>query len=421
MRHAFGLAVAGFALTALASYPAPGQMTANESKAVVGDAPLDPGPLATGLSGEIAPSSIQAAMRKVADWQAARVADSPSQDWTFATLYVGMLSASETLRDSRYRNLVAGVADHYHWTLGPRKSHADDQAIGQVYLWLYRQNPDPQHIEAMRMQFDEIMKAPDDAAKPVWWWCDALFMAPPVWSGLSVALHDPKYLEYMNHEWQITSDLLWDPQEHLFYRDSSYFDKREKNGKKVFWSRGNGWVMGGLVRVLDNMPANDPQRAFYVVRLQAMAQAVAKIQGPDGLWRPGLLDATDYPNPEVSGSAFFVYAITWGLEHHLLDEKEFVPVVRRGWAGLVGHIYKDGRLGCIQPVGAAPGAYTTGASYVFGPGAFLLAGSEVNRWAMLQSGKAVGPRSSSFMQMDRLRAEGTANLEVNVELGKADK
>lgn len=380
--RALVLAVAGVALFA-ACGPAVGQLTVNESKAVVGDAPTDPGPLATDVSGAVRSSSIRAAMRKVADWQAKRVGDSPSQDWTFATLYLGMLSASDTLHDSRYRKIVASVAQHYDWTLGPRKAHADDQAIGQAYLWLSRQEPGVGHLEPMRAQFDEIMQVPDDPAKPVWWWCDALFMAPPVWSGLAAATGDAKYLEYMHHEWQITSGLLWDPQEHLFFRDSTYFDKREKNGKKVFWSRGNGWVMGGLVRILESLPANDPRRLFYVGRLQAMAQSVAKLQGADGLWRPGLLDAADYPYPEVSGSAFFVYAIAWGLNHHLLDEKEFAPIVRQGWAGLVAHIYSDGRLGCIQPVGAAPGAYTAGASYVFGTGAFLLAGSEVDRWAVL--------------------------------------
>jgi unsaturated rhamnogalacturonyl hydrolase len=397
LRRAFVGVVAAVALCALACHPALGQMTADERKAVVGDAPADPGPLATDLSGKIRSNNIQAAMRKVADWQVGRLEDSPSQDWTFTTLYIGMLSASETLHDPLYREMVDRVAQHYHWTLGPRRGHADDQAIGQAYLWLYRQTPDPQFIEPMRAQFDEIMRVPDDPAKPVWWWCDALFMAPPVWSGLTAATRDPKYLAYMHHEWQITSDLLWDPQEHLFYRDNSYFDEREKNGKKVFWSRGNGWVMGGLVRVLESLPANDPRRPFYVDRLQTMARSVVKLQGVDGLWRPGLLDAPDYPYPEVSGSAFFVYAIAWGLNHHLLDEREFAPVVRRGWTGLVAHIYADGRLGCIQPVGAAPGAYTAGASYVFGTGAFLLAGSEVNRWAVLHSGKALGSRRFSSM------------------------
>jgi rhamnogalacturonyl hydrolase YesR len=110
-----------------------------------------------------------------------------------------------------------------------------------------------------------------------------------------------------------------------------------------------------------------------------MAASVAQLQGADGLWRPGLLDAADYPYPEVSGSAFFVYAMAWGINQHVLDAKKYGPIVERGWAGLVSHIYADGRLGSIQPVGAAPGAYSPGASYVFGTGAFLLAGTEVSR------------------------------------------
>ncbi|WP_263383818.1 glycoside hydrolase family 88/105 protein [Granulicella arctica] len=357
------------------------QMTANESKASVGDAPADPGPLATDLSGSVRPAAVYAGMRKVADWQTARIAGSPSQDWTFATLYVGLLAASDTLHDPKYRDAVAKVAEHYHWTLGPRKLHADDQAIGQSYLWLYREKPDSQRIQPLRSQFDEVMKVPDDPAHPIWWWCDALFMAPPVWSDLAKTSNDPRYLEYMHREWKITSDLLWDPQEHLFYRDNSYFNKREKNGRKVFWSRGNGWVMGGIARMLETLPANDPHRAFYIDRLREMADSVAKLQGADGLWRPGLLDADDYPYAEVSGSAFFVYAMAYGVNHHLLDAKKFTPIVQQGWAGLVSHIYADGRLGSIQPVGAAPGAYTQGASYVFGTGAFLLAGSEVSRLA----------------------------------------
>jgi len=368
---------------------APSQTTRAERQAVVGDAPADPGPLAADMSGALEPAAIQNVMRKVADWQVARIADSPSQDWTFATLYVGLLSASDTLKAPQYRGAVSAVGEHYHWTLGPRKTHADDQAIGQAYLWLDRDGLHPEMIQPMQTQLDKAMQVPDDPGKPIWWWCDALFMAPPVWSGLAAAKHDPRYLTYMDREWHAADDLLWDKQERLFFRDATYFDKREKNGRKIFWSRGNGWVMGGLVRVLEALPANDPRRSFYEGRLVAMAERVAKLQGADGLWRAGLLDPDDYPNPEVSGSAFFVYAMTWGMNHHLLDARRFAPVVQRGWAGLVRHIYADGRLGCIQPVGAAPGAYSAGASYVFGVGAFLLAGSEVNVWAGHSSSKPV--------------------------------
>ena len=73
-----------------------------------------------------------------------------------------------------------------------------------------------------------------------------------------------------------------------------------------------------------------------------MSAAIASIQGKDGLWRPGLLDASDYPNPEISDSSFFVYALAWGIDHHVLEWNVYLPVVERGWRGLVKHIYADG-------------------------------------------------------------------------------
>src|SRR3954453_8994982 len=162
-----------------------------------GDAPADPGPPAHDLSGKLSHAAVKAAMRKVADWQLARVKDEASQDWTFATLYLGLLEASNTLHDPQYMDYVKGVAEHYHWTLGPRKTHADDQAIGQSYLWLYSRAPDPQHLAPLRQQLDAVRQEPDDPQKPVWWWCDALFMAPPVWAHLAAITHEEKYLAYM--------------------------------------------------------------------------------------------------------------------------------------------------------------------------------------------------------------------------------
>ena len=366
------LACALFVAASIASAQAP----APQPEPLVGDSPADPGSLAQ-LSGSLNPRAVKDAMRAVADWQLARVDGKFSQDWTFATLDLGFLQASATLGDKRYRDYVESVAAHYNWTLGPRKAHADDQAIGQSYLALYALDPNPTKIAPIGAQFDALMTAPDDPQKPVWWWCDALFMAPPVWAQLASVTHKPAYLDYMDREWRITSDLLWDKDSSLFFRDNSYFDKREKNGAKIFWSRGNGWVIAGLARVLTYLPANDPRRPFYLEKFRAMAAELRTLQGADGLWRPGLLDAAHYPYPEVSGSAFYVYALAWGMRNGILDHATYRPVVARGWAGLVSHIYKDGRLGSIQPIGAAPDAYSPSSSYVFGVGAFLLAGSEV--------------------------------------------
>lgn len=346
----------------------------------VGDSLDNPPPLAN-LSPAFKRKPIELAMRKVGDWELERSRPYFSQDWTFAALYAGFMAASKALPDAPYERAMMQVGNKFDWKLGPRLSHADDQAIGQTYLELYQAHHDPKMIAATRAQFDALVKIPDDPGKPVWWWCDALFMAPPVWARLYQATGNKAYLNYMDHEWWITSNQLYDPEEHLYFRDASYLHRTEVNGKKIFWSRGNGWVMAGLVRVLEVMPAEYPTHQKYVEQYRQMADRLASLQGSDGLWRPGLLDADAYPLPEVSGSAFVVYSLAWGIDHGLLARDQYLPVVQKGWAGLLSHIYVDGRLGCIQPIGAAPGAFTPSSSYVYGVGAFLLAGSEVDRLA----------------------------------------
>ena len=154
---------------------------------------------------------------------------------------------------------------------------------------------------------------PDNTGKTLWWWCDALFMAPPVLARLSKITGDRRYLDFMDSEWWITSNLLYNPQVHLFARDSTFLGKREANGSGLFWSRGNGWVMAGPGARLAQMPKNYPTRPKYVAQFRQMAAEIASLQGPDGLWRPGLLNADAYPLPENSGSAFFV--VRYGLWH----------------------------------------------------------------------------------------------------------
>jgi len=206
-------------------------------------------------------------------------------------------------------------------------------------------------------------------------------MAPPGLVRMYKVTGNVAYLDYMNREWWTTSSKLWDPREHLFSRDESYLLRKEANGKKLFWARGNGWVMAGLVRVLEYLPEDYPYRAKYVVQYKEMAAKIANLQGSDGLWRPGLLDENAYPLPETSGSAFFTYALAWGVNEGLLDTRLYKQVVEKAWKGLLSHIYADGRLGCVQPIGAAPNSYKPTSSYTYGVGAFLLAGSEVHRLA----------------------------------------
>jgi rhamnogalacturonyl hydrolase YesR len=364
---------------AFAVYPAFSEINIVQgpAPAAVGDAPTDVPPLAKDLSPRFNRSDVKKALRKVADWQLDRARPDFNKDWTYAALYAGFMAVPASVAGSRYQDAMLEMGKSFSWQLGPRITHADDQAVGQTYMQLYLEHHDSAMMAPTLQRFNTVMGMPDDPSKPLWWWCDALFMAPPALAELSKATGDRRYLTFLDREWWITSGKLYDPAQHLFYRDASFLDKHEQNGKNIFWSRGNGWVMAGLVRVLEYMPKNDPLRPKYVRQFQQMATAVAPLQSNDGLWRPGLLDADAYRLPENSGSAFITYALAYGVREHLLDRKRYLPVVKKAWTGLLSHIYEDGRLGCIQPIGAAPGAFMATSSYVYGVGAFLLAGSEI--------------------------------------------
>jgi rhamnogalacturonyl hydrolase YesR len=348
-----------------------------------GDDPDDAGPIASDLDGSLDPVAVGKAMRKVGDWQMARSEQYFDRIWTWSVLYSGFMAASESLGDTKYRDAMEAMGKKFDWQLRSHLPDADDQSVGQTYIELYLLKKDPAMIAPTRAELDALLAAPHVSKRAgktiVWWWCDALFMAPPVWSRMYAATGDRKYVGYLDEEWAKTSDLLYDKQQHLYARDADYLNKTEANGKKMFWSRGNGWVMGGIARTLDYLPKDDPARAKYVTQLREMAARVASLQGADGLWRAGLLDQRNYSEPEMSGSALFTYALAWGINEGVLDRKTYRPVVARAWAGMLKHVYADGRLGCIQQTGAEPAPFKATASYTYGVGAFLMAGSEIRR------------------------------------------
>ena len=382
-RRAFFVAViAAIAFTAAAlQWPLASAQNTGAKPAPPGDHLDTPGPLATNLSPKLKRAELAKAMKLVADWQLNRLPAEAQYDWTFAALYAGYMGVPNDVAGDKYKQAMMDVGEKLHWAPGPRVEHADDQAVGQMYMEQYFIHKDKKMMDPMRARLDEEIATPDDPKRPLWWWCDALFMAPPVFADMAKATGEKRYLDFMDHEWTITTDLLYDRNKHLYSRDADWLDKHEKNGEKIFWSRGNGWVMGGIVRVLQQLPANSPLRPKYVSLLKEMAAEMLAIQSKDGLWRPGLLDADSYPLPEVSGSAFITYALAYGVNEKILDRKTYWPAVEKAWAGMLTHVYADGRLGCIQPVGAAPGAYVESSSYVYGVGAYLLAGSEIYRTA----------------------------------------
>ena len=346
----------------------------------------------------IASADTLAVMERVADWQLAHLEPVASikvareetrspRSWQQGAFYAGLTELAERSESPRFRDAVLAHGRGTSWQLGERRYHADDHVIGQSYLWAAAHGAGPEALAPLRKRFDEILAAPprgslathaQESCVDRWCWCDALFMAPPVWIGLAAATGDQRYAEYAHAEFKATRDYLYDREEHLFYRDSRFFEQRDSNGRKLFWSRGNGWVFAGIARVLQRLPASDPARPMYEELFKEMAAKLKAVQKPDGYWAPSLLAVSEATPPESSGTGFFVYGMAWGIAAGLLDRTQYEPVVRRGWRALERAVQSHGMLGWVQQVSDRPEQVAPSDTQFYGVGAFLLAGSAVH-------------------------------------------
>lgn len=336
---------------------------------------------------------VKKVMRSVADWQIAHqkeVVHKPT-DWTNGAMYIGMADwaelAQQTDMDSIYYDFLVRISNRNGWQPGNRMYHADDICVSQMYIDLYQKNGNRSRLNPTLARTGWVAANPsretmvldyrDGKTLERWTWCDALFMAPPVYVRLYALTGDKKYMKFADREYKETYNHLYDKEERLFYRDQRYFDQREANGKKVFWGRGNGWVLGGLCEILQDLPARDKYRKFYEDLFVEMCHSVLRYQQDDGYWRASMLDPGSYPSPETSSTGFFVYAFAYGVNAGLLPADQFVPAVHKGWNALVAAVQEDGKLGYVQPIGADPKKVTRDMTEVYGVGAFLLAGNQV--------------------------------------------
>ena len=329
---------------------------------------------------------IKSRMLKVAAWQLKNPNHAPN-DWTNGAFYAGIFAAYQTTKSPELSNALMNLGKQTGWKPGKRFDHADDIAIAQTYIDYYRLTKDQQIIQptietVKKLQTEKSVEAEKNGI--TWWWCDALFMAPPTLAKLAETTGDKSYLATNDKLFQETYDRLYDKDEHLFARDASYLidekgeGRREANGKKVFWSRGNGWVLGGLARLLDELPEDYPRRAFYENLYKEMAAQIITLQQSDGLWRSSLLDPDSFPGGETSGTGFYIYALSWGVNNKILDRKKYLLAIKKGWNGLNTLVHEDGKVGWTQPIGADPRKNFSSDSWeVYGAGAYLLAGSEV--------------------------------------------
>ena len=329
----------------------------------------------------------------------------PSSLWTRAVYYEGLMELYKVDAQQRYIDYTDRWADFHKWTPrnGITSCDADDQCCEQTYLDRYMMTKQEKMIVHVKENLAHQMKTGNDrkanGALYGWWtWIDAIQMAMPVYSKMYRITGEQKYIDHAMRMYTWSRDTLagglFNTKEGLWWRDADYVPPyKEKDGNNCYWSRGSGWVYAALVKVLEDleaMPKLSKQSKKYYKSLKKdfvlMSNGLLKCQREDGFWNPSLMSEANYGGKELTGTALFLYGMSWGLNHGLLKNKQYKPACDRAWKAMVKDaIHPDGFLGWVQGTGKDPSAgqplaYDKVPDFEdYGTGCFLLGAVEYYR------------------------------------------
>ncbi len=312
----------------------------------------------------------------------------PSNIWTRSVYYEGLLALHGIDPKQEYLTYAQEWGRSHKWqpAYDIKTRDADNQCCGQTYIALYRMDKEEEKVKYIKECIDSMIATDkiDD-----WSWIDAMQMAMPVFAQLGVVFHDDRYFKRMYEMHTHTKKMLFNSREGLWWRDNTFLPPyKEPNGQYCYWSRGNGWVVAALVRVLETIPRTTVGYRDYKKTYLAMMKALVRLQRKDGFWNVSLKDPEHFGGKETSGTSLFLYGMAWGVQKGWLDRKTYMPAIAKAWNGLANEaLHPDGMLGYVQGTGKQPSdGQPVGYDHLpdfrdYGLGCFLLAGSEVYKLA----------------------------------------
>ncbi len=356
----------------------------------------------------------------------------PLNIYPMGVVYSGMLNAAEATADSSFTDFdakqfnvfadaIAKVdlahASHHRGNITALlfpKALDDCGAIGAAMIKARRAGIGPDlklpidriadYIHHRQLRLDDGTLARDRPfADSVW--ADDAYMSIPFLAQMGALTNNREYFDDAAAQMLHFEHYLFVPSVGLF---SHHWNAgNPDNQPRYFWGRANGWCFMAMTELLEVLPADQAQRGNILQLFRQQAQALASLQGGDGLWHQ-MLDRPD-SYTETSCSAMFVFGLARGVNRGWLDAMAYGPVAQAGWNALSTRIDDAGHV-----TGTCIGT-GYGDDYVFyyhrpatddyhGYGPVLLAGAEMIKLLQNPKWRSVGANGNApAMFEDRSR------------------
>lgn len=287
--------------------------------------------------------------------------DAPTNSWDDAVYHSGNIRAfmHTGIKEFYDYSLNYAMKHHFYVNNGANTTNGDFYCISQVYIDLYR-------LTGKEYMLDDVFRNADYniEGRTAYGWVDLLYMALPVFVDLTTITGDNKYIDDAFRAYEKARNIMWDEEDNLWYRDSRFVfggghqDSVTPSGKKVYWSRGNGWAFAALAKALEYLDENHEAYTRFEKDFKLMADALIERQRDDGTWNANLDDPNHFGGIETSGTVMFMYGYILGIRLGILDFDKYFPIVQKIYEGVKKHaISKEGKLLYVQPGSDSPQRY----------------------------------------------------------------
>lgn len=334
--------------------------------------------------------------RAVANKLLATPPDSFAFNWGEGVQMIGMMKIFERTRHDPYAEYVAKWAAVYAGRdvrkllgVGQTKvklpGYCGHWSPATAILYLYEARKRPEHLRLAVQVADFIRKgaerAPEGALSH--WignhqlWVDTLYMACPLLARLGTLEKRPEYIDDAAGQIIAHARPLQDAETGLFYH---MWDWKAGERSHELWGRGNGWTLMSIADTMEEMPRT--HRAWSDLKriAEQMVRGLEASQDENGMWHTVMNDPRSYP--ESSATSMFCYGLLKLARLGVLPGS-VRPMALRAWRALTLGYVRDGVV-----TGVSAGTIPKGGDYyrnvplgsqTWGTGAYLMAGSEVDR------------------------------------------
>jgi unsaturated rhamnogalacturonyl hydrolase len=193
--------------------------------------------------------------------------------------------------------------------------------------------------------------------------------------------NDSNYFEEAVRQFELYDSLVRFPHNGLYSQGLGFLDDLHELSPSA-WSRGQGWILRGLVSTMEYLPEETEYMERMGKILISYVDSLLKHQAESGFWHQLVDRPIDESSPETSGTGFIAYYLALALHNRFIEGEQYELATRKAIKAVKSQIQPDGSVdnGCYGPgtiISIEKYYRTQGVSnepHLFGTTIFALAG-----------------------------------------------